>query len=430
MKTINLIFRIHQPYRLKRYRFAEIGGDHYYYDDFFNEDVIRNMAQRCYLPANRLLMDMIKNSGKRFKVSFDISGVVLEQFEIYAPEVIDSLKELAQTGNVEFLGSTFSHSLSSLYSEEEFALQVKVHSKKLSTLFGITPTVFCNTGLIYSEDIAQMIGRLGFQGIITEGAPAALGWRSPNYLYRSSSVPALKLLFRHPGLSEDIALRFNNYDWNEYPLTAGKYASWIAMTPEQEQIINLRMNYETLGAIYPEATGIFDFFRALPEQAAQRGVGFTTPSETLKLLKPVDSVTVTSPISSEGNKDVSYWLGNVLQQEAFHKINELGSKIPTASLIRLTQDWFYLESADNLYFMGSQFMDKRNAYPYETPFAAFGNYMNVLSDFATRVNAQFPAPEESEEHNPLLATIHRQEREIEELEKDLKKYNKKGKQDK
>lgn len=424
MKTICLTFRIHQPYRLKRYRFSEIGNDHYYYDDFFNEDVIRNMAQRCYLPANRLLMEMIRNSGKRFKVAFDISGVILEQFEIYAPEVIDSLKELAATGNVEFLGSTFSHSLSSLYNEEEFAIQVKAHAYKINTLFNTEPSVFCNTGLIYSEEIASTIAKLGFDGVLTEGAASALGWKSPNYLYKSSSTPALKLLFRHAGLSEDIAVRFNNYDWSEYPLTAGKYASWIARIPEQEQLINLRMNYKTIGGIYKEDTGIFDFFRTLPEQVAQRGIGFSTPSEIIKLLKPVDSISVATPISSEGNKDLSSWLNNALQQEAFNKIGELGKKIASPSARRLVQDWFYLQSADHLYYMGDQFIGKYGSYPYETPFAAFGNYMNVLSDFAARINAQFPSDEENEEQNPLLATIRRQEKEIDELEKELKKYQK------
>ncbi|WP_106829710.1 glycoside hydrolase family 57 protein [Parabacteroides pacaensis] len=424
MKTICLTFRIHQPYRLKRYRFSEIGNDHYYYDDFFNEDVIRNMAQRCYLPANRLLMEMIRNSGKRFKVAFDISGVILEQFEIYAPEVIDSLKELAATGNVEFLGSTFSHSLSSLFNEEEFAIQVKAHAYKINTLFNVEPRVFCNTGLIYSEEIAPAIANLGFDGVLTEGAASALGWKSPDYLYKSSSTPALKLLFRHAGLSEDIAVRFNNYDWSEYPLTAGKYTSWIARIPEQEQLINLRMNYETIGGIYKEDTGIFDFFRTLPEQAAQRGIGFSTPSEIIKLLKPVDSISVATPISSEGNKDLSSWLNNALQQEAFNKIGELGKKITSPSARRLIQDWFYLQSADHLYYMGDQFIGKYGSYPYETPFAAFGNYMNVLSDFAARINAQFPSDEENEEQNPLLATIRRQEKEIDELEKELKKYQK------
>lgn len=424
MKTICLIFHIHQPYRLKKYRFIEIGNDHYYYDDFLNEDVMYTMAQRCYLPANKLIMEIIKKSGKKFKVAFDISGVALEQMEMYAPEVLDSFKELAATGNVEFLAGTFSHSLSSLCSEEEFILQTQVHSHKLSSLFGVKPKVYCNTELLYSEEIARVIEKMGFSGVITEGISNILGWRSPNYLYKSSSAPSLKLLFRHTGLSEDISIRYGNHEWNEYPLTAGKYISWIAMTPLQEQIITLSMNYEVLGSVHKAETGIFDFFKGLADQAARNGISFSLPSELFKLLKPVDSVTVTTPISGKGNKDTSTWLGNTLQQEAFAKINELGKKIDTSSYSRLVQDWFYLQSADHFYYMADQFIGKRPPFPYETPFSAFNNYMNVLADFTGRINAQYPSDAENEEQNPLLVTIRRQEKEIVELEKELKKLKK------
>lgn len=426
MKTICLIFQIHHPYRLKRYRFSDIGTDHYYYDDFLNEDRICQASRRCYLPANRLLLDLIRDTGKKFKVAFDLSGVTLEQLEIYAPEALDSFKELAATGNVEFLAGTFSHSLSSLYQEEEFALQTRAHSHKLHTLFGVEPKIYCNTGLIHSESIAQMIERMGFEGALTEGAPQMLGWKSPNYLYKSQAAPSLKLLVRHAGLSDDIALRFDRYDWNEYPLTASKYASWIARMPEPEQLVNLVMNYEVLGLIHPEKTGIFDFFRSLPEQAARQGIGFSTPSEIVRLLKPVDTLAAPAPVSAEGDKDTAPWLGNPLQQEAFRRIGELGKKATGTTALRLMQDWYYLQSSEHFRAMQDGPAGRTLPGLPDTPFAAFGNYMNVLSDFAGRINAQIPSSEENEESNPLLATIHRQEKEIEELEKELKKLKSKS----
>lgn len=425
MKTICLTFRIHQPYRLKRYRFSEIGNDHYYYDDFLNEDSIRTMAGRCYMPANRLLLEMIKNSGNRFKVSFDISGIALDQMEIYTPEVIDSFKELAATGNVEFLAGTFSHSLSALHTEEEFVYQTKCQLHKLKSLFGVTPQVYCNTGLIYSEQIAQMTERMGFRAVLAEGAPGVLGWRSPNYLYKSSAAPSLKLMFRHAGLSEDVSLRFQSADWNQYPLNAEKYMSWIGALPPEEQLVNLYMNYEVVGGKYGAETGIFDFFRSLPEQGASRGIGFSTPSEIVKLLKPVDSVAVPNPVSYQGDKTLAPWLGNELQRAAFEKINRIGSQIVSLSNRRLIQEWLYLAGNDHLRYMESGLIGRSpSSTPYETPFSAFGNYMNVLSDFAARVATQLPPTHESDEQNPLLSTIRKQEEEIAALEKEMKKYKK------
>ena len=424
MKTICLIFHIHHPYRLKKYRFSDIGNDHYYYDDFLNEDMIYQAAQKCYLPANRLLLDLICASGKKFKVAFAISGLTLEQLEIYAPEALDSFKELAATGNVEFLASTFSHSLSSLGNEEEFALQTRAHRHKLNTLFGVKPSIYCNTGLLYSDHIARMIERMGFEGVLADGGAHWLDWKSPDYLYKSEAAPSLKLLLRHPGLSDDIGLRFNDTDWNEYPLTASKYASWIARIPRQEQLINLYMDYETLGSVYPAETGIFDFFRALPEQAARQGIGFSTPSEIVRLLKPVGSLAAPAPLSAIAPYDTSCWLGNELQQEAFRQLSELGGKIITSPALRLMQDWYYLHSSDHFYAMGNRFVGRKGPGQADTPFAAFGNYMNVLADFAARIRAQLPTDTESDEQNPLLATIRRQEKEIDDLDKELRKIKK------
>ena len=277
MKTICLYFQIHQPFRLKRYRFFDIGTDHYYYDDFQNEEIIRRIAERCYLPANRTILEMINSSNGKFKVAFSISGIALEQLEIYMPEVIDSFKELAATGNVEFLSETYAHSLSSLGDPAEFKHQIKKQEDKIKTLFGVKPKVFRNTELIYSDDISTMVYEMGYKGMITEGAKHILGWKSPNYIYSSCVEPHLKLLLKNDKFSEDLSERFSNYSWNEYPLTADKYISWIANTPEPEQIINLFMNYEVLGSLNAPETGILEYFKALPRFAAEKGISFSTP---------------------------------------------------------------------------------------------------------------------------------------------------------
>ena len=427
MKTICFYFQIHQPFRLKRYRFFDIGNDHYYYDDFQNEEIIHRIAEKCYLPANRTILEMIRNSGGKFKVAFSISGVALEQMEIYAPEVIDSFKELAATGNVEFLSETYAHSLASLGDMDEFKHQIKKQEDKLQTLFGVKPTVFRNTELIYSDDISEVVYEMGYKGMLTEGAKHILGWKSPNYMYASAVQPDLHLLLKNDRFSEDLSDRFTDYSWNEYPLTADKYINWIAETPESEQVINLFMNYEVLGSLHPAESGIFEFFKALPRYAAERGISFSTPSEIFKLMKPVDTLPVAYPISwVDEEKDCSSWLGNVLQQEAFRKICEIGARVHMCEPHRIRQDWYYLQSSDHFYYMSTKHMGKGGFSPYDSPYEAFTNYMNVLSDFIVRVNAQFPEAIENEELNSLLTTIKNQGEEIESLQKELDKMKKKA----
>ncbi|MDR2969192.1 MAG: glycoside hydrolase family 57 protein [Tannerellaceae bacterium] len=426
MKTICFYFQIHQPFRLKRYRFFDIGNDHYYYDDFRNEDIIHRIAERCYMPANKTVLEMIKSSGGKFKVAYSISGTALEQMEVYAPEVIDSFKELAATGNVEFLTETYAHSLSSLGDPEEFKEQVKRHRDKIHSMFGVKPKIFRNTELIYSDDIAEQVYRLGFKGMLTEGAKHILGWKSPNYVYASCVEPQLKLLLKNDRFSEDLSMRFHNFTWSEYPLTADKYMSWIADTPESEQIINLFMNYEVLGSLNPAESGIFDFFKALPRFAAEKGISFSTPSEVFNLLKPVDCLAVPYPMSwADEEKDTGSWLGNILQKEAFLKINEIGERVRLGEDRRIRQDWYYLQSSDHFYYMNTRHPGGGFS-PYDNPYDAFNNYMNVLSDFIARVNAQFPETIENEELNALLTTIKNQGIEIEGLQKELDKLKKKS----
>ena len=419
MKTICFYFQIHQPYRLRRYRFFDIGNNHYYYDDFQNEEIFRRITDKCYLPATRILIDMIKQSEGRFKAAFSISGTALEQMEIYAPELIDIFKELVKIGNIEFLAETYAHSLSSLGDADELKEQVKMHSDKIQSLFGVSPKVFRNTELIYSDDISELVyNQLGFDGMLTEGAKHVLGWKSPNYVYASAICPQLKLLLKNDRFSEDLSIRFGNYSWKEYPLTADKYISWIASAPEHEQICNVFLNYEVLGSMHAAQTGIFDFFKALPHYAAKNNISFSLPSELFATQKPVDIITVPYPISWVGEeKDCTSWLGNTLQQEAFQKINTIGERVRMCEDRRIKQDWHYLQSSDHFYYMNTKHQYLFS--PYDNPYDAFNNYMNVLSDFMMRVEAQFPSSIENEELNSLLTTIQNQAKEIKQLEKKL-----------
>ncbi|HCC52211.1 MAG TPA: alpha-amylase [Porphyromonadaceae bacterium] len=427
MKTICLYFQIHQPFRLRRYRFFDIGNDHYYYDDFQNEEIFRKVAYMCYIPANRAMLEMIKNSDGKFKVAFSISGVALEQMEIYAPELIDSFKELLKTGCVEFLTETYAHSLSSLGDPDEFRTQVKMHTEKVESVFGITPKVFRNTELIYSDDISEMVYDMGFRGMLTEGAKHVLGWKSPNYVYASVVQPDLKLLLKNDRFSEDLSLRFADYSWTEYPLTADKYMSWIASASEAEHVINLFLNYEILGSLHASSTGIFDFFKALPRYAGQKNITFSLPSELFENNEAIDRIDVPYPMSwVDEEKDCSSWMGNVLQKEAFQKINEISERVRLCSDRRILQDWLYLQSSDHFYYMNTKHYNLFS--PYDNPYDAFNNYMNVLSDFILRVEAQYPSSIENEELNSLLTTIRNQGYEIEKLERMVEKYERQEKQ--
>ncbi|MDD7404259.1 MAG: glycoside hydrolase family 57 protein [Bacteroidales bacterium] len=424
MKSICFYFQIHQPFRLKTYRFLDIGNDHYYYDDFANDEIITRIAQRSYLPACETLKEMFATYGKKFKVAFSISGIALEQIELYVPELIDALKELVQTGNVEFLTETYAHSLSSLADPEEFRLQVKEHSDKIYQLFGQRPKVLRNTELIYSDEISQLVYSMGYKGMITEGAKHILGWKSPNYVYSSAAAPKLKLLLKNSKLSDDISFRFNNTEWPEYPLTADKYINWIADLPEEEQIINLFMNFETLGELQPRESGIFEFMKALPRFAFEKNIGFITPSEAIAKMKSVSELAVPFPMSwADEARDTSAWLGNDLQNEAFNKLYSIAERVRLCSDRRLKQDWMYLQASDHFYYMCTKHLDDGAVHshysPYESPFTAFTNYMNVLADFIVRVEEQYPLTIENEELNALLTTIRNQEHEIAELNKEV-----------
>ncbi|MBD5237432.1 MAG: polysaccharide deacetylase family protein [Bacteroidales bacterium] len=418
MKSVCFYFTIHQPYRLKRYRFFDIGNDHYYYDDFADDDIITRLAENSYLPMANTLLDMIERSNGSFKCAIAISGTAIEQLQNYVPEVIDKLRQLADTGCVEFLSGTYAHSLASLEDPEEFLREVKMHDDLVQTLFGKRPKVFANTELIYDDDIALLIKSMGFDTCLTDGAKHVLGWKSPNYVYSAATAPDLKLLLTNDKLAEDISMNFNNPEWDEYPLTADKYVNWIASLPETEQVVNLYLSMDVFGTFLPASTGIFDFMKALPQFGKEKGIEFTTPSDVVAKLKPVGEIAVMHPISDiDEARDVSAWMGNELQREALNKLYGVAERVSMVTDRRLKQDWEYLQSSDHFYYMST----KNNAFsPYDSPFAAFTNYMNVLADFLVRVEEQFPADIENEELNSLLLTIRNQSSEIESLKKENK----------
>ena len=393
MRTICLYFQVHQPFRLRRYRFFDIGNDHYYYDDYSNESILNKVAGKCYLPANELMLDLINKHKGKFKVAYSISGIALEQFKLYAPEVLDSFKRLAETGQVEFLSETFAHSLSSLKDPREFKRQVNAHRELIKEHFGQEPTVFRNTELIYSDEIGAMVADMGFKAMLTEGAKHVLGWKSPNFLYCNAIKPKLKLLLKNFKLSDDIAFRFSNKGWPEYPLTAEKYVSWLNQVPENEEVVNLFMDYETFGEHQWEETGIFAFLKALPEIVFRdSSYSFSTPSEVAKKLQVVSAANVPNPISwADEERDLTAWLGNEMQNEAFNKLYSLEEKVFNTEDNTILQDFVYLQVSDHFYYMSTKFFSDGEVHsyfnPYDTPYDAFINYMNVLSDFEIRVNA-------------------------------------------
>lgn len=402
MKSICLIFQIHQPYRLRTFRFFNIGEDHQYYDDFQNRHIIRKIAERSYIPATNMLLSLIREYGKAFKVSFSISGPALEQLSQHAPDVIRGLRELAATGCVEFLAEPWSHSLASLKSKEEFTRQVIKHRDYIANQFGQTPKTFANTELIYSDNIGKDVYEMGFTTLLTEGARHVLGWKSPNFVYCNSINPKLKVLLRNFRLSDDLSFRFSNKTWTEWPLTADKYVNWLNELNSDEEVVNIVMNYETIGEQHAAETGIFDFFRHLPEAVfARSDFGFSTPSEAVKKYQTVAVLPVPHPISSaDEEKDLTAWLGNELQDEAFGKVYEPESRVLASGDETLLRDWERLQTSDHFYYMCTKWFTDGSLHkylnPYASPYEAFINYMNVLSDFMIRVDNSVSLPDHSE----------------------------------
>lgn len=423
MKTICLYFEIHQIIHLKRYRFFEIGTDHYYYDDYANEQGINEVAERSYIPALKTLIEMAKENEGMFKVALSISGVALEQLEIHAPAVIELLHELNATGCCEFICEPYSHGLSSLANEDCFREEVEQMRRKVKDYFGQEPKVFRNSSLIYDNEIGGIVASMGFKGMLVEGAKHVLGWKSAHYLYHCAENPNLKLLMRDFKLSDDISLRFSNSEWSEYPLFADKYIDWIASLPENEQVINIFMELSALGIAQPLSSNILEFLKALPVCAKQRGITFSTPTEIVTKLKSVDMVDVPYPMSwADEERDISPWLGNVMQREAFNKLYSVAERVHLCDDRRIKQDWYNLQASNNFRFMTTKDTGVGlNRGIYDSPYDAFTNYMNILGDFLGRVNALYPVDMDNEELSSLLTTIKNQGEELVQLTSEVNK---------
>ena len=414
MKTICLYFEIHQIIHLKRYRFFDIGTDHYYYDDYENDRTISDIVERSYMPALNTFLEMIKEHGEYFKVAFSISGVGIEQLEMHAPQVLAKLQDLNDTGCVEFLAEPYSHGLSSLVNDECFEADVKKQMAKMEEYFGKKPTVLRNSSLIYSDEIGNLAASMGFKGVLTEGAKQVLGWKSPHYVYNCCMAPNLKLLLRDVELSDDISLRFSNTDWSGYPLFADNYINKIASLPDNEQVINIFMELLALGISQPLSSNILEFIKALPRCAKQKGITFSTPSEICGKMKSVGDLLVPDAMSwVDEERDVSCWLGNPMQREAFNKLYSIADRVRIANDPRINQDWDYLQASNNFRFMTTKpsnvGLDRGI---YSSPFDAFTNYMNILGDFINRVNSLYPEDIDNDELDSLLTTIKNQGDEI------------------
>ena len=381
MKTVCFYFQVHQPWRLKKYRFFNMGKDHNYLDDLQNRSIMQKVARQCYLPMNALLLKLIRENKGKFRCSFSITGIAIEQFRAYAPEVLESFRALAETGCVEFLAETYSHSLASLSSKEDFQEQVKLHVAAVKKEFGVKPTAFRNTELIYSDEIGAMVADMGFKTMLAEGAKHTLGWKSPNYVYANAINQKLRLLLRNYKLSDDIAFRFSNQGWDQWPLSAEKYVEWLSS--DVGEVVNLFMDYETFGEHQAADTGIFEFMKALPGAilAKDSGLEFATVSEAAKKHQPVSVFHCPHVMSwADEERDVTAWLGNELQNEAFSKLYALKDKIKALKNPDFDYVWSFMQTSDHFYYN-----------PYDSAYDAFINYMNVLSDFIIEVDKALAA---------------------------------------
>ncbi len=396
MASVCLYFQIHQPFRLKPYQVFHIGKDHQYFHSeeggqSSNKAILHKVAKNSYLPGLKLIRDLLEDN-EEFKVSFSISGMAIEQFEQYAPEVLELLSEIGKNPRVEFLAETYYHSLAAVYSQNEFASQVRIHHEKMHDLFGKSPTAFRNTELIYENNIAAMVEQMGYEVVLAEGADDVLGWKSPNFVYTPSGAENLRLMLKNYRLSDDIAFRFSDRNWSEWPLTADKYADWVARVNGNGYVVNLFLDFETLGEHHGDGSGIFDFFRHLPKAILSRpDMEFATVTEAAMKYSPVDLIDVPNPTSwADTKRDLSAWTENAMQRSALKAIYDLEDKVLDSGKIDLISDWRKLQTSDHFYYMSTKlFTDGEvHAYfsPYESPYSAFTNYMNVIHDITYRLN--------------------------------------------
>ena len=390
MVSTCIYFQVHQPYRSRRYQIFDIGTKKGYFDEEKNKEVINKIAKKCYEPTNNLLLELINRLDGKFKVSFSITGVVLEQLEANAPQIIDSFKELVNTGCVEILNETYHHSLSSVYSTKEFKKQVKLHKKKILSLFNFRPRIFRNTELIYDNRLAETVSRMGHNAILTEGADHILGWRSPNFVYKSKAAD-IKLLLKNYRLSDDIAFRFGERKWNEYPLTAGKFSQWVSRINGSGEVVNLFMDYETFGEHQWADKGIFEFLKHMPDEILKHPDNdFVTPSEAISRYKAVAELDVPNLISwADMERDLSAWIGNKMQQESIKRLYLLEEKIANSGDAQLIKDWRKLQTSDHFYYMCTKWFADGDVHkyfnPFDSPYDAFISFMNILNDLKMRV---------------------------------------------
>lgn len=389
MPSVCFYFQVHQPVRLRHYTVFDQNDN--YFDDYKNASICRKVASKCYLPANRLLLDLIRKCKGRFRIAYSVTGILLEQFQQYAPEVMSTFDALARTGCVEFLAETYYHSLSFLYSRDEFIEQIQKHIDAIDYFFDQKPRVFRNTELIYNNDLAALIESMNqFDAILTEGADHILGFRSSNFLYQPKGCHSLKLLLKNYSLSDDIAFRFSNRDWSQWPLTADKFAQWINNVNGNGNVVNLFMDYETLGEHQWEDTGIFNFMRHLPEEILKHpDNNFKTPSEVVQSYDTVDTIDVPHIISwADTERDLSAWLGNAMQSNAIHELYRLEKKIKATGDERLITDWRKLQVSDHFYYMCTKYFSDGDVHkyfnPYDSPYDSYINFMNVLDHLQRR----------------------------------------------
>ena len=393
MSAICFYFQVHQPYRLRHYSFFEIGQNPFYEDSEANLGITVKVAQKCYLPMNNLLLKLIKRHNGRFKVAFSISGTALDQFEEYAPEVLKSFQALVETNCVELLAETYTHSLSFLYSPSEFKDQVKQHSKRIKELFGVSPTVFRNTELIYNNDLAYALEGMKFKAVLAEGADHVLGWRSPNFLYQPVGCKNIKLLLKNYSLSDDIAFRFSNQGWAEWPLTSEKFGNWVREASLQGDCINLFMDYETFGEHQWASTGIFQFMEALPNELFKiPHFEFLTPSEVAKKFNVAAELDVPHFMSwADAERDLTAWLGNDMQHDAIESAYRLEGQVKKIKDEGMLRTWRRLLTSDHFYYMCTKWFSDGDVHayfnPYGSPYDAYINYMNVLADFSLNLEA-------------------------------------------
>jgi alpha-amylase len=396
MASVCLYFQVHQPLRIKKYRIFDIGNDHNYFNDLSdtnlnNEKVLNKVAEKSYLPANKILKGLLVKYPK-FKISFSFSGIFLEQLETFAPKVLESFQDLIATGQAEVLSETYYHSLAFFYSLDEFESQVDLHTKKIKELFRARPKVFRNTELAYNNDLAVWAENKGYKGILAEGWDTFLGWRSPNFVYRPRGTKKIGLLLKNYKMSDDIAFRFGEKSWSQWPLTAEKFAHWVSDVNGNGQVVNLFMDYETFGEHQWEDKGIFEFLKSFPGEILKHPDNdFVTPSEAVKTYKPMDEIDVPYVVTwADTERDLSAWTGNPIQSSAIQKIYNLEEKILKTHDDKIMDDWRKLQTSDHFYYMCTKWFADGDVHkyfnPHESPYDAFISYMNALSDLQIRTN--------------------------------------------